>query len=84
VDERTKTHPLHDADDGKPLPDVVGSQHQGVGHVDRQGGTGIGVLGGSTSLPLQLATHSAHVAITPFCCHGTPTKSIVGACDSAG
>jgi hypothetical protein len=31
------------------------------------------------SLPLRLATHSAHVAITPFCCHGTPTKLIVGA-----
>jgi hypothetical protein len=73
---------LHDADDGEALPYVVGSQHQSVGHAGRHGGIGIGVLGGSTSLPLRLATHSAHVAITPFCCHGTPTKTIVGAHDT--
>jgi hypothetical protein len=82
VHERAKTHPLHDADHGEALPYVVGSQHQGVGHAGRQGGKGIGILGGSTSLPLRLATHSAHVAITPFCCHGTPTKTIVGALDT--
>jgi hypothetical protein len=37
-------------------------------------GSGIEVLGGSTSLPLRLTPHSAHVAITPFCCHGFPDK----------
>ena len=61
--------------DGEPLPDVVGSQHQCVGHVGRQRGADIEVLGGTTLSPLRLVPHSAHVAITPFCCHGFPDET---------